>query len=313
VDAEKGIREPAFDREKLAAALSKAADKEYKADHLPFSEIEFVEGGTAIRFEAADKTWQCDLNSYACAPAVSAAANSQSQGRDEGERSGRGEREPSRRSPDGKWTAIVRGCNVYIRSEDEGKEIQLSQDGVTNNIYQLLEWSPDSQALIGWRVEPGDIGDVYLVRSSPPGGGRAQLQTRPYAQAGDKFSNYELNLFEIASHKQIKPEVDRFEHEWESPQLHWEKDTNHFTYRQEDRGHQRLRLIEVDDRSGAVRNLVDERTTTFIWTAHMEGPEGLGIRIFSYLKDSDEIVYASERNHEPDYQRQLGGARHQSH
>jgi dipeptidyl aminopeptidase/acylaminoacyl peptidase len=69
-----------------------------------------------------------------------------------------------------------------------------------------------------------------------------------------------------------------------------------FTYQQEDRGHQRMRLIEVDDRSGAVRNLVDERMKTFIWTAHMEGPEGLGIRIFSYLTNSDEIIYASERD-----------------
>ena len=296
VDAEKGIRQSAFDHGKLAAALSKAAGGEFQADHLPFSEIEFVAGGMAVRFEAADKTWQCDLNSYACAPAVSAAGNSQSQGQDEGERSGRGERGFSRRSPDGQWTVIVRNDNVYVRSEADGKEIQLSQDGVTNNTYRLPEWSPDSQALVAWRVEPGAIGDVYLIQSSPSGGGRARLQTHPYSQAGDKFSRYELNLFEIGSRKQIKPEVDRFEHEWESPQLHWEKDTNHFTYRQEDRGHQRLRLIEVDDRSGAVRNLVDEQTKTFIWTAHMEGPEGLGIRIFSYLTNSDEIINASERD-----------------
>ena len=160
----------------------------------------------------------------------------------------------------------------------------------------MLEWAPDSHTLVGWRVEPGDIGDVYLIQSSPPGGGRAKLHTRPYAQAGDKFPHYELNLFEIADHKQIKPDVDRFEHEWERPQLHWEHDQVHFTYQQEDRGHQRLRLIEVDDRNGAVRNLVDERTKTFIWTAHMEGPERLGIHIFTYLENSDEIINASERD-----------------
>src|SRR5262245_38063262 len=36
VDAEKGTRRPAFDHEKLAAALSKAAGEEFKADRLPF-------------------------------------------------------------------------------------------------------------------------------------------------------------------------------------------------------------------------------------------------------------------------------------
>ncbi|MGH7954043.1 MAG: DPP IV N-terminal domain-containing protein, partial [Limisphaerales bacterium] len=296
VDAEKGIRQPAFDHEKLAAALSKVTGENFTADKLPFSEIEFVEDGKAIKFEADDKTWQCDLTSYVCAPAASAMNYSSDRNQNDEERNGYDGRGRSRRSPDGKWEAIIRNDNVYIRSESDGKEVQLSQDGATNNTYRLLEWSPDSQSLIGWRVAPGNIGDVYLIESSPPGGGRAVLHTRPYAQAGDEFPKYEVNIFNVATHKQIKPHVDRFEHEWLTPEIHWEKDGAHFTYQQEDRGHQRLRLIEVDDRTGAVRNLVDERTKTFIWTAHMEGPESLGIRIFSYLKNSDEIIYASERD-----------------
>ena len=296
VDADKGTRQRAFDHEKLAAAWSQAAGEDFKADHLPFSEIEFVEDAKAVRFEAGGKVWRCDLSSYACAPAAGAMAPAPGPDQNAGERSGHDERRYNHRSPDGQWTAMVTNGNVYIRSEADGKEIQLSTDGGTNNAYRLLEWSPDSAVLVGWRVEPGDIGDVYLIQSSPRGGGRARLHTRPYAQAGDKFPHYELNLFEIADRKQIKPEVDRFEHEWETPQLHWEKDNLHFTYQQEDRGHQRLRLIEVDDRSGAVRNLVDEQTKTFIWTAHMEGPERLGIRLFSYLENSDEIIYASERD-----------------
>src|SRR5438874_227929 len=39
VDAEHGSRQRAFDHEKLAASLSKAAGKDFQADHLPFSEI----------------------------------------------------------------------------------------------------------------------------------------------------------------------------------------------------------------------------------------------------------------------------------
>ncbi len=106
VDAEKGTRQPAFDHEKLAAALSKAAGEEFKADHLPFSEIEFVEDGKAVKFTATGKTWQCDLSSYACAPAASGMESSQSQDQNDGQRSGRGGRGFNRRSPDGKWTAI---------------------------------------------------------------------------------------------------------------------------------------------------------------------------------------------------------------
>ena len=67
VEAERGNRQPAFDHQKLAAALSKAAGQEYKADRLPFSEIEFSEDGKSVAFEAADKKWRCDLTSYECA------------------------------------------------------------------------------------------------------------------------------------------------------------------------------------------------------------------------------------------------------
>ena len=33
-----------------------------------------------------------------------------------------------------------------------------------------------------------------------------------------------------------------------------------FSYMQEDRGHQRLRVIEVENATGTTRNLVDEKT-----------------------------------------------------
>src|SRR5262249_6675965 len=64
VDAEKGTRQPAFDHAKLAAALAKAAGTEYKADRLPFDDIEFLSDGKAIRFNVEQTTWQCDLASY---------------------------------------------------------------------------------------------------------------------------------------------------------------------------------------------------------------------------------------------------------
>jgi dipeptidyl aminopeptidase/acylaminoacyl peptidase len=119
------------------------------------------------------------------------------------------------------------------------------------------------------------------------------LQTRPYALPGDKFAQYELNVFEVASRKQTKPEVDRFEHEWLQPRLHWSKGGNRFAYQQTDRGHQRLRVIAIDVPTGAARNLIDERSRTFIWTAHTEN---LNLSLVHWLEQSEEIIYASESN-----------------
>jgi dipeptidyl aminopeptidase/acylaminoacyl peptidase len=196
-------------------------------------------------------------------------------------------------SPDGKWTALLKDNNVYVRAKEDGKDVQLSQDGSETNSYGRLSWAPDSKALVAWRIEPGDRKEVHLIRSSPPGGGRAQLESRPYAQAGDRFPHYEPNVFLIAERKQLKPEVDRFEHEWETPNLHWSPDGRHFAYQQEDRGHQRLRVIEVDTQTGAARNVIDEKTETFIWTAHNES---LNMTYVNWLEKTDEIIYASERD-----------------
>src|SRR5439155_7886249 len=70
----------------------------------------------------------------------------------EGSRSRVQERRPGRdrdakafsgRSPDDKWTAMVKDHNVVIKSRDYEKEIQLSNDGKEGLSYGRLSWSPD--------------------------------------------------------------------------------------------------------------------------------------------------------------------------
>ncbi len=358
VNAETGKREPAFDHAKLAASLSQAAGESFKPDTLPFSSIEFVHDSQSLQFEAAGKTWECDLANYQChevpktsasnaatphrlaeaSSLVSAVASSTLVGTpstasqtpgssaDEldppsddlpfaepdaldaspqatqdnqdadsgpGERRRRGESSRPRRSPDGKWSAFVKGYNIYLRAEDGGQEYPLTHDGQATNAYGRLEWAPDSQGLVAWRIEPGDHKDVYLIQSSPPGGGRAKFRARPYDLPGDKLTLYELSVFDVVSRAQTKPDVDRFEHGWEAPAFHWCADQRHFCYVKVDRGHQRYRVIEVDSRSGALRNLIDEKSNTFIWTAHTEA---LNLNYVNWLEKSDEMIYVSERD-----------------
>lgn len=333
VDAERGRRQPAFDHALLAAGLSKAAGANYRAEQLPFESIEFLDDGKALRFKVGDTSWKCDLASYECskvetsgartphdrpqpealkpeAPArdhlktsLASASGVEASGFEAGGEpdsepasqfqrrpGGAGAPERSPRSPDGKWTAFIKDYNLYLRPA-EGAEIQLSQDGKEDLAYGLAQWSPDSKTLAAFRIAPGERKEVYLVESSPRGGGRAKLQTRPYALPGDRFSAYELNVFDVASHKQLKPEVDRVD--FGTPRLRWKKDGRSFTYQQVDRGHQRFRVIEVDAQTGKSRNIIDEKSATFIWTAHAEN---VRLTPVNWLEKSDEIIYASERD-----------------
>ena len=202
------------------------------------------------------------------------------------------ESESSDRSPDGKWTAFIKDHNLFIRS-DADKEVQLTDDGKEGSAYGRFAWAPDSKTVVAFRIESAERKEVYLVESSPSGGGRAKLHTRPYALPGDKFTTYQVNLFDVATRKQIKPEVDALEHEWLRPRLHWKRDGRHFAYQQVDRGHQRLRLIEVDSHTGSTRNLIDEKSDTFIWTAHTEN---VAMSWITWLTNSDQVIYASERD-----------------
>jgi len=194
-------------------------------------------------------------------------------------------------SPDGKWTVSIKEFNVVLRSNADEKETQLTSDGREGLAYGNLQWSPDSQTLLAFRIERAEEKPVYRVESSPRGAGRAILHTQPYALPGDKFTRYELKLFDVASQKPIECNVEPID--FGTPRLRWASDGETFTYLKVDRGHQRLRLIEVNACTGASRNLIDEQTTTFIWTAHTEG---LNLRPIQWLEKTGEILYVSERD-----------------
>jgi dienelactone hydrolase len=296
VDAERGTRAPAFDH----AAVAKQMGGNTEATKLPVDRIQFSDDGAAVTLTGRNAKWVLDLKSGKLTSETAAGSTEQNNApateetpeRPQQPPRGRQRGEPSNRSPDGKWTASLKEQNVFIRGED-GQEIQLSTDGQEGNGYRRVEWAPDSKSLVAWRVEPGDRKQVHLVRSSPEGGGRAQLESRGYDLPGDKLTRHEPNLFDVASRKQIKVEVDRFEHGWLTPQVRWNRDGSRFSYMQVDRGHQRLRVIEVDPRSGSTRNLIDEKSDTFIWTTHTEN---LRLELVNWLEQTDEIIYVSEQD-----------------
>ena len=320
VDAEKGTRALAFDHAKLAASLSKATSEEYRADRLPFNEIEFTDDMKAVKIEAGGKRWKCDLNTYTCSELGAASNKNPEPAAEHAPAAVDGigtlespwvddvlfqqpiaflQAQPKRdldrvRSPDRKWTAVIKEFNVFLQDAD-GIDTQLTKDGKDGLAYARLTWAPDSKSLVAFRVELGDRKEVHLIESSPAAGGRAVLSSRSYELPGDKFTSYELHVFDVEKRKNLRVEPQKIEFAvpWETPRLHWSKDGQTFSFPKTERGHQRFRLIEVDARTGEVRNLIDEKTDTFIWTAHAEAVNTPSI---SWLQKTDEIVYVSEKS-----------------
>ncbi len=323
VYAPRGTRAPAFDHTRLARALSNAMGTKVEADRLPFNEFEYLEQASGaslsieghagpppimksrgdekgyLRFRADGVDWTFDLRNYEC---VAIARESRPSTRP-APRPGRGPRPQRRegpewpapsdgvRSPDGKWTALVKDHNITIVSHAKKEVIDLTHDGKEELAYGRLSWSPDSRTLIGFRIQPGDRKEVHLIQSSPPSGGRARLRSRPYPLPGDRFTSYELNLFEVAQKKVIRPVVDRID--YGQPELHWDREGLHLFYEKIDRGHQRYRVIRVDPKNGEARAIIDEKTDTFIWTTHREN---VPLDTITWLDQTDELIYVTERS-----------------
>ncbi|MEQ8789029.1 MAG: prolyl oligopeptidase family serine peptidase [Pirellulaceae bacterium] len=64
VDAQHGVRKPAFDHRGLAETLTNAGVKNARADRLQLEELEFDLPGESIAFRAAGRRWRCGLETY---------------------------------------------------------------------------------------------------------------------------------------------------------------------------------------------------------------------------------------------------------
>ncbi|MCL4194839.1 MAG: DPP IV N-terminal domain-containing protein, partial [Thermoguttaceae bacterium] len=64
IDAVEGTRRPAFDHDRLAAALAAATGKPIHARRLPIDGLKFDDAAGAVLIQVGGKTWRCNLDSY---------------------------------------------------------------------------------------------------------------------------------------------------------------------------------------------------------------------------------------------------------
>jgi dipeptidyl aminopeptidase/acylaminoacyl peptidase len=293
VDAEGRTRKPAFDHTKLAQMLSAATAKAYAAENLPFETIKFVDDANAIQFDIEKVQWKCNLTTYECTRIglVEESKPSDENGDRRPRRQGRSRQDREKRnlSPDGKWEAVFKEHNLYLRSTQDAREFRLTHDGEEGHYYSSASWSPDSKRIVAYRTEPGDNKMVYLIESSPKEWGRAKLHSRQYDLPGDKFNSYEMSLFYVQTKEQTKADTEPIDF-GRPPRLRWMRDSQSFAFERIDRGHQRVRIIRVDANTGKTKTIVDERSETFInswWDGIVRTP---------YVDDGNEIIWPSERD-----------------
>jgi dipeptidyl aminopeptidase/acylaminoacyl peptidase len=287
VDASSLERSEPFDHARLAAALSKATDDEVTPLRLPFDDFKFVDDGKAIEFSLEEKTWRCQLSDYGCAP--------YRKRRPRGFGVVRDLKIPAdnspKRSPDGKWEALVEGYDVVIRPAGGGAAAErLSTDGSEGDFYdpESIVWAPDSRKLAAYRVQPGFRREVTRVESSPPDQVQPKLQTQLYPKPGDRVDLEQPVIFVLDGRRRIDVANDLFPNPYRLAKATWRKDSATLSFEYDQRGHQLYRVIEVDALTGTPRAVITERQETFVNIERLFRHDvgGLG----------REIVWMSERD-----------------
>src|SRR6266478_4610 len=302
VDASTGAKAPAFDHEKLAASLSKAANASYTAVTLPFNTISFADHDQAIEVAAAEFKWKCSLSDYTCQKQGPAPAGFGRRGGGAPPQNRGLQTPPEDRpvaSPDEKWEALIQNFNVYLRPKGKPEGSMLSFDGSEANHYAggSISWSPDSKKLAVYRVRPGYHRKLQYVESSPPDQLQPKSMTIEYAKPGDLLDLQQPVLFLIDDKKQIVVDSSLFPNPYQLSRAVWWKDSRAFTFEYNQRGHQVYRVIEVDAASGKPRALISEESNAFVdYRPLIANPRDTGKRVRYELHDGKEIIWGSERD-----------------
>jgi dipeptidyl aminopeptidase/acylaminoacyl peptidase len=288
----------AFDHERLADALSAATGEPQSALRLPFASFEYLGGDRAIGFQAAGARWECSLEDYECErparvpttarPAAFGVVRDLDAPFDDS----------PRRSPDGRWEALVRDHKLLVRPAGGGSALIGSADGAAADFYDhgSIAWSPDSRMVAVYRVRPGHPRRVHFIDHAP----RDQLQprhfTRLYPKPGDRVDVERPVIFHLDGRQLVAPD-SLFPNPYRLLRLEWRADSRALTFEYNERGHQRYRVLEMDATSGAVRTVIDERTATFFNYPPATGDlRGSGTYFRHDVDDGREIIWMSERD-----------------
>ncbi|MCA1607578.1 MAG: DPP IV N-terminal domain-containing protein, partial [Acidobacteria bacterium] len=164
VDPKANTKKLLFDTLRLRQSLRKVLGHEPPYRGLPFSDFSFVDGGQAVKFGVEAKEFVLHLDTYTITPVPVSS--------EEGK-----ERVTPKRgevpSPDGRWIATVKEYNLWLRPTGDGREVQLTNDGVKDYEWTLgaspasgqnmAVWSSDSYSLAATKVDYRQVPKIPLI------------------------------------------------------------------------------------------------------------------------------------------------------
>ena len=308
VDPSKGTRAPAFDQQKLAAALSTTSGRSYAPAMLPFQSFRYSADGAAVIFTADNKQWQCNLQTYTCVIDTTAAVRNAGGGRQGG--GGRGGAGLEALSPDGSRAVFIKDYNLWVRNVKTGQQTQLTKDGIKDFGYAtdnagwagsdraIVRWSPDSKKIATFKQDQRNVGDMYMTTTNV---GHPELRSWKYPLPGDKeIPMIQRVVINVDTPKIIVLNIPPDPHRSSLGDnisggtgtlndIDWSSDGSQLAFVSTSRDHKQEKFRIANALTGEVREVFEETVTT-------QFESGAGAINWRWLPKTNEILWYSERD-----------------
>ena len=212
-------------------------------------------------------------------------------------------------SPDGKRAAFIRDFNLWVRELPNGRETQLTKDGVKDFGYAtdnagwirsdspVVLWSPDSRRIATFQHDGRGVGEMYLADTRV---GHPQLEAWKYPLAGDaKIFQIERVIIDVDAARvtrlQMPPDphrsslCDHVKCDDSFSDVEWSADSQQLAFISSSRDHKRAQFRVADAQTGKVRDVLEETSKTYF-----EGGEDRPN--WRFLPASNELIWFSERD-----------------
>jgi dipeptidyl-peptidase-4 len=288
------LRSDLFDHQKLAAILSDSLGSELKADILPLTKVEYT-NSKELLISAEKKTFVLNTDTYTL--------------------SAPHKKEPNRKeeaSPDKKWIAYQKDYNLYVKSELNNNEKQLSSSGEKGYEYasrygwtDIMEgengerpehfdvsWSEDSEWIQTNICDLRSAQKMYLLDWSVDTLYRPRLLSYYRGSPGDTTMVYmEPVFFNVNTGVEIKPDLPRSTH-INDVYVEWSSTPGKVYLSRFNRGFQDYSIFTFDLHTERIETLYSESSSTNIDNFTHEIAEKSGLLFFLSEKSGWRQLYS---------------------
>jgi len=293
VDPKANTKTPLFDTERLRKALTSLIGHELSHQGLPFERFTFLDKSEkALKFIVEGKEFILQLDTYTVrsAPALSEEEKNrlvpQASARDI--YAGGVNDVPS---PDGRWFVGVKDYNLWLRSADNGRSVQLTSDGVKDYEWTVrgwadtATWSPDGSKLAVKKADYRRVPKIPLVHWLGPS---EEVEWFHFPRkAGMPVEQLELFIIDIVSKRKVRVETG----EEPDQRIHrpvWLRDGSQLLFLRTDRYNRKLDVMAANDTTGSIRIVLTETHEVYYVDLRRHTP-------FTLLEDGTKFIWLTQR------------------